>query len=178
VVPHPAWSALSDADLAEVSPFHAIEVWNATADDHNGRPDSSHSWRVLLESDRSIGAIAADDTHLRPERADAGRAWTMIKAAGPDGLVHGLRAGAYYASTGPVLHDVLMDGNDVVVASSPARRAWLCGTGFTSVARYGVGATEWRFPFDRLGSAWATLTLEDEWGRRAWTNAFELGQPR
>lgn len=178
-VPHPAWYALSDADLADVAPFHAVEVWNATADDHNGRPDSTHSWRVLLEQDQRIGAIAADDTHLRPERADAMRAWTMIKATGPDDLVRALRAGAYYASTGPTLHDVRVEGADVVVACSPARRAWLGGTGFTSVARQGVGTTEWRLPYERLGSNWATVTVEDEWGRRAWTNTFAVGsRPR
>jgi hypothetical protein len=175
-VPHPSWSMLSDADMADVSPFHAVEVWNATADDHNGRPDSTHAWRSLLENDRNVGAIAADDTHLRPERADAVCAWTMIRATGPDDLVRALRAGAYYASTGPSLHDVRVEDGEVIVSCSPSQRAWLCGTGFTSVARRGVGATEWRLPIERLGSTWATVTIEDAWGRRAWTNAFDVAE--
>lgn len=173
-VPHPAWSSLSHEDLVAVGAFHALEVWNATADDHNGRPDSTHAWRVLLEGDLRVGGIAADDTHLRPERADAVRAWTMIKAEGPSGLLPALREGAYYASTGPVLHDLRVVPGEVVVTCSPTSRVWLCGTGFTSVARRGVGTTEWRLPTRSLGSSWATVTVEDAWGRRAWTNAFAV----
>lgn len=120
-VAHPYWSGLAPQVVLDAMGLHGIELFNSAAERENGRGDSSYVWDLALEAGRSLSAIATDDVHY--PGFDIGDAWTMVRARerSAEAVVAALRAGATYASCGPVLHDVRRDGIAVEVHCSPCR---------------------------------------------------------
>ena len=72
--------------------------------------------------------------------------------SGRRGVLAALAAGCFYGSTGPVLHDVAVDGDEVEVRCSPARSVTLV-SGRTEGAAVNAG---------RLGYRYGAEMLEDD----------------
>ena len=126
-IAHPAWYALSEADVMSIDGAHAIEVYNAISHDHNDRADSLYMLDVMLNRGRRYLACAADDTHSDPARRDALGGWVMVRAEAlePEALLAALKAGHSYASSGPALHDIQVEPGQEVYRALFARRAHL-----------------------------------------------------
>lgn len=106
VVAHPYWSGLTLHDVETLHHLLAIEVYNADTEVHIGRGNAQALWDDLLTRGIPMRAIAVDDSH-RPGY-DSLRAWTMVRAVDRSipALMAALRAGHFYASSGPEIHDV------------------------------------------------------------------------
>jgi hypothetical protein len=64
----------------------------------------------------------------------------------PEAVLAALREGAFYASTGPELHDVVVDGRTFEVRSTPAQAIRLvCGP------ERGSAISSWRLGYNHLG---------------------------
>jgi hypothetical protein len=109
VIAHPYWSGLTLHDLAEVRRYLAIEVFNTDTEMHIGRGRSETLWDDLLTNGFSTLALGVDDCH-RPGQ-DSLRGWTVVRAADrtPAAIIAALRAGHFYASSGPEIYDVQVD---------------------------------------------------------------------
>ena len=81
----------------------------------------------VLAAGRRLNAYAADDAHFKSP--DAAGGWVMVKAEKlePELLLEALKQGDYYSSQGPEIHDIVVDGDKVKVACSPA--AWVSVAG-------------------------------------------------
>jgi hypothetical protein len=193
VLCHPSWSGLPQATVAAAHMLDGIELWNASAHRENDRGDSSYPWDLALDAGLSFTPFGTDDSHY--PAFDVGDAWTMVRAAerSREAVVAAIIAGHTYATNGPLVLDVLRDGEAVEVACSPARDVWLHGS-----YEEGVGASVGprgrldgtrilerndrglitRVAFAPTPDVWETerphrwwrLVVEDEHGRRAWTN--------
>jgi hypothetical protein len=121
IVAHPYWSGLTAADLMGLSGYLATEVFNTTCQTSIGRGRSDYVWDEVLTRGRLLRAVASDDCH-RPG-VDSRRAWTMVRAAAltPPAILEALRQGHFYASTGPVIHDIRLTGDVVEVDCSPVQ---------------------------------------------------------
>ena len=174
---HPNWYTLTLADFETLGPMHAVECFNGNADRYNDRADSWHFIDMLLAREHRIGAIAVDDSHMRPGRDDFLRGWVHLKAASlsPDALIHALKAGHYYSSTGPALHHVELTGRDIlVIECSPAVQILVSGAGPIALQGSGSGLTGADFDISEFESTWLRVTVRDEYSRRAWTNPVWL----
>ncbi len=122
---HTYWSGLRTEQWEACEGLLGIEVWNTGCELEIGRGDSSIHWDEALERGRPLQALATDDSHH--PGYDSGFAWTMVRAADPtqDAVLDALRAGRFYGSTGPSIESVEVDGNAVVVRSSPAESVTL-----------------------------------------------------
>lgn len=120
-VAHPYWTGMDATPLLDADHVSGLEVFNASGELECGRGDSSMVWDAALGAGRPLFGIATDDTHVA--RLDIGRAWTCVKATerSPDAVVDALRAGRFYASSGPVLRHVHREGPRVEVQCSPCR---------------------------------------------------------
>jgi hypothetical protein len=187
-VAHPYWSGLPLETLVAAEHVEGIELFNSSAQRENGRGDASYVWDQALEAGRRFWGFATDDCHY--PGFDIGDAWTMVRAAErtEDAVVDALRHGWTYASSGPAIHDVTIDGGAVEVRCSPARSVVLASRpesgwavradhrnrmedadilerndrGLIVRARF---APRGELPYRRL-------IVQDETGRRAWTNAL------
>ena len=133
---------------------------------------------ALLAGGRRLGAVAGDDAHFRDGR-DAFGAWVEVYARGrePAALLAALRAGAYYATQGPALTGLTLDGDELRVTCSPCARVLLTGPSrLWRRWRWRLAApgteplTEATFAVSDFRGSFCRVTLVDADGRRAWSN--------
>lgn len=187
-VAHPYWSGLPLETLTAAEGVHGIELFNSSADRENGRGDSSYVWDQALEAGKRFWGFATDDCHY--PGFDIGGAWTMVRAAErtQEAVIEALRRGHTYASAGPTILDVEVDGDELEVTCSPARSVLLMSRYETG---WGVRAdgrnrmedtrilerddrglvTRARFsPPEDLELPYRRFVVEDRLGAKAWTN--------
>lgn len=173
---HPAASLLSSVDAESLDAAHAVEVYNALAA-REVRGDSWHLTDVLLNRGHRLTAYAADDAHFQPQDPPGCTAWVQVRAESldPGVLLSSLKAGHYYSSTGPELHDIRLDDGMVTVHCSPARKVMVTGGAPGAQVIQGEGLTECSLPVAMFGSGYCRVTVEDVTGGRAWSNPIHLG---
>lgn len=170
-IPHPAWYALTAADAATLPGAQAVEVYNHTSEVRTARGDGAYLADQLLASGRRVTLIAVDDAHFAC--ADAFGGWLMVKAEenAPDALLAALRDGAFYATQGPMIHDIAWGEEEVEITCSPAASVMVLGRGSRAAQLVAHGTTRARLPLDRLRSGgFARVVVADAQGRRAWAN--------
>jgi hypothetical protein len=172
-IAHPAWYVLSEADVMSIDGAHAIEVYNTVSHDHNDRADSLYMLDVMLNRGRRLLACATDDAHFDPEQRDIAGGWVMVRAEAlePDALLAALKAGHYYSSSGPAIHDIQVEPRqEIYVRCSPAERIFVTGRTWEVEFAYGPGITEARLDIARFKSDFCRVTVRDAHGGRAWSN--------
>ncbi len=172
---HPQWNCATPTDIVSLGDIHAIEVFNGAALDDNDRADSWHLTDILLARGHRYTTCATDDAHFTANYSDAGRGWVHVKAEAldPDALLAALKAGAYYSSTGPLIHEVqVIPGRKVMVRCSPAERVYVTGAGPARANVGGHGITEAEMPLNRFRSPYGRIVIRDAQGGRAWSNPF------
>jgi len=122
---HTYWSGLRTEQWDACEGLLGIEVWNTGCELEIGRGDSSIHWDEALERGSALQGLATDDSHH--PGYDSGFAWTMVRAEErtQEAVLEALQAGRFYSSTGPTIESVEVDGNAVVVRSSPAQSVTL-----------------------------------------------------
>ncbi|HUG13657.1 MAG TPA: CehA/McbA family metallohydrolase [Thermomicrobiales bacterium] len=173
-VTHPAWYSNTLNDIRSIEAAHAIEVYNQTCVMHNDRGDAWYAADLLLAEGRRYLTYGADDAHFRPERPDAHGAWVMVRAEAldPDALLASLKAGHFYTSQGPRIHDIDIseDKSTMTVACSPAASVYIAGAASRSAANHGHGITSTTFPLDKYLGGHCRVTVVDAGGKKAWSN--------
>lgn len=173
ILAHPHWCANTLADALR-HPFDGVEVYNHVCRWLNGKGDGSVYWTTRLQRHPSTLGLAVDDAHIRAEHPGWNGGWVMVAAAErtPEAILAALRGGQFYSSCGPVIHNLNFDGRAVSIETSPVQFARLVGPN-------SHGARTGSFDDRRLTSAtfevpddwpYAYLEVEDDQGRRAWTN--------
>ncbi|MFC9166030.1 CehA/McbA family metallohydrolase [Streptomyces fungicidicus] len=175
---HPSASLLTAADAESLDAAHAVEVYNALS----AREDRGESWHltdVLLNRGHRLTAYAADDAHFQPHDPPGCAAWIQVRAESldPEELVSALKAGHFYSSTGPELHDVRLDDGRVTVRCSPARKVLLTGSVPGAQVLQGDALTEASLPVEMFRHGYCRVTVEDSAGGRAWSNPIHLTPP-
>ena len=176
---HPQWHTMTDRDVEALGPIHAIEIYNASCADDNDTADSAYMLDVLLARGRRLSACATDDAHFVLNTRDRESGWVMVKSEtlDPDALVAALKAGDYYSSTGPVIHDLVVEpGQRLWLRCSPANRVFLLGGPAKYVALGEQGVTEAEFDLSAWESPYARVLVRDGEGRKAWTNPVWFGR--
>jgi len=170
IAAHPYWCGFTLEELLPLKEHgvSAVEVYNSTCR-FNGRADSSVHWDQLLAKGWRIPAVAVDDVHgdnaLR-------MGWTMIKAETLtlEAIMAALRAGAYYASTGPEFTDLRVEGDTVVVECSPARKIqfYAPAPNGAQVLADAEPLTKGEFVMKRT-LAYVRVEITDADGKQAWS---------
>ncbi|MCB0062464.1 MAG: CehA/McbA family metallohydrolase [Caldilineaceae bacterium] len=170
---HPHWYGLTESDINALGMVDAIEIYNGVAIDHNDHADSWHMADVQLGRGRRYLVCATDDFHGTRNRHDFRRGWVMVKSETlePSSLLAALKAGHYYSSTGPELHDITVEpGKQLTIRCSPADYAFISGKGSKSAAVIGNGDTHFEFNLASWTSPYCRVTVRTATGQRAWSN--------
>lgn len=175
---HPNWYAFTVADYETLDAADAVECYNGGCDVESDRGYSWHFIDMLLHRGHRVGAIAVDDLHAGGGLGDFMRGWVQVKAEAlrPEALLRALKAGHYYSSTGPQLHNVEFQGSDkLLVECSPARQILVTGKNAGALRISGGGLRGAEFDLSEVESRWLRVTVRDDAGGRAWTNPVWLG---
>ncbi len=93
----------------------------------------------------------------------------------PQALLSSLKAGEYYASTGPELHDMRIEGDMVAVECSPAEHIIAAGANAAARVAHGEGLTRAELPLESFREGgWVRAAVHDAAGKRAWSNPIWL----
>jgi hypothetical protein len=187
---HPYWTGIPAGAIELSDGITGIEVYNAGCELECGRGLAGVHWDELLGAGRLCPALATDDSHH--PGFDSGHAWTWARTRDRTipAVLDALATGAFYASCGPVLHEVVRDGDALEVRTSPSRSVTLVSRAKAGAAanagrlgyRYGATLVEEdeqgmivRARLELGGLAgYARLEVTDAQGRRAWANPFAL----
>jgi hypothetical protein len=173
---HPAASLLTLADAESLDAAHAVEVYNALSA-WEDRGDSWHLCDQLLGRGHRLTAYAADDAHFKPQDPPGCAAWVQVRAESldPAALLAALKAGHYYASTGPEIHDIVLHDGQVTVRCSPVSRILVTGATPGKQVQAGHAMTGCSLLLDRfLAGSYIRITIVDASGQRAWSNPIWL----
>jgi hypothetical protein len=185
-IAHTHWSGLRTDEFETCAGLAGLEVFNAGCELEVGRGYAELHWDEALEAGNRLLAIATDDSH-HPGR-DSGHAWVWAQCEerSPAAVRAALDTGAFYSSNGPEIEALEIGGDDVVVRCSPARSITLV-LGRTKGARVNAGQGAYIYSGEVLGtnrdglilearltrptgSRGGRIEVEDDAGRRAWTN--------
>jgi hypothetical protein len=177
-IAHPAWSQLTIEDGRAIACAHAVEIYNHGCAVDCDRGDGWYLLDQLLTEGRRLSAFATDDAHFWTEDHFGG--WVNVKAESldPDELLQALKAGRYYSSQGPLIHELSISGRELTIACSPVDTiVVVCGHSRT-VNRRGRAITGATLDLSKLEqgwllekpSIWLRVAIIDHAGKRAWTN--------
>ena len=181
ILAHPYWSGQLSRDLMANDGAIGVEVYNGVADVGYMKGFSNTHWDDLLAAGRRIWGLAVDDAHWLPWRNDSALGWLVAKASEltVPAVLEALRLGRFYASTGPSIHDFRVEGDDVIIASSPAMTIAAMGDRWLNNAARsatGMGITQARFKLWE-GQTYVRAEIVDRDGKRAWSQPIFLMEP-
>ena len=175
ILAHPHWTGNSLEDALRHD-FDGVEIYNHVCRWLNGKSSGAVHWDAMLRRKPGTLGFASDDAHLRPEHPGWNGGWIIVNA--PDrtasAITGAIRRGNYYSSRGPEFRTIEFDGTSVHVRTSSVQFVRLVGPGYLGVQ---LGS----FDDKRITEAtiavpedwgYAYLEVEDERGRRAWTNGL------
>ena len=180
-IAHPAWSQLTIDDGRAMEVAHAVEVYNHSCAMECDRGDGWYLMDQLLNDGRRLTAFATDDAHFSHGEHDAFGGWVAVKAESlePESLLSALKAGHYYATQGPRIHELSISGEELTIACSPVDTIAVMGGTSRTANRVGRAITSATLDLSELDrswlpqqqrSPWLRVALLDAHGRHAWTN--------
>jgi hypothetical protein len=181
VMAHPYWSGQRSADLLPIERCSLLEVYNGGCDVDDAKGTSAVHWDDLLAAGRRWRALATDDAHWRNGTKDAGLGWVWVKAPHLDAepLLKALEMGHFYASSGPEIHSIEVEGLQVRVRCSPATAVDFVGAGpFSRRISAPPGGLLTEADYRVHGSqTYVRVAVRDAGGNWAWANPiwFEPG---
>ncbi len=171
---HPTWSRESWPEYSGYEGMDAMEIWNSACNVLGYPEVNDRVYDDLLSQNKRLFCVAADDIH-KPVHLALG--WIVLRA--PElsygAVIEALEKGYYYASTGPEIRDLWVEDGTVHVTAAPVRE--ICfSTGSRhakrAVSEDGSPITEAEFPLKPETDGYFRVTVTDEIGRKAWTNAY------
>jgi hypothetical protein len=126
IIGHPYWSGIPMEELQQLQGYLGIEIFNTSCHYHIAKGYSLAHWDNLLGRGRRVLGFASDDAHYhfnehRP--VDTAVSFVMVKAKSRsvEDLMAAIGAGHFYASNGPEIQSIELEGDTLTVRTSPAR---------------------------------------------------------
>ena len=184
---HPVWSLQNYTDYAPLKGLWAMEICNYNCL-YSGRDSySSIVYRDMLALGNRIFPVGCDDMHTIKTHAGA---WIMVgaEALTYDSVIQALETGDFYASTGPEIHSLTIEGSTLKITCSDASSVALesdCRFAKRALPIHNDGLlreatfdlTKWMEASQTTGrtdEAYIRLTVYGPYGHRACTRAYYL----
>ncbi len=170
---HPDWSRTPARSFENIDGYFAMEIWNSgcvieTDTDFDNGP----WWDEILSQGKRINCVAVDDGHQEYQHC---LGWVRVKAEkNVPSILKALENGEYYSSCGPEIYDFYVEDGVAHCKCSPCKMVHFM---------YGLRPTHVKKMDDepiteaemKLGDwSYVRLVVEDEQGRRAWSNPIYL----
>lgn len=170
---HPVWSRVDPIEYMDAN-FMAMEVYNGICELKYNHGNAEQHWDYMLRRGKRIMGVAADDCH--GGEGHNGRGFLMVKSESLDdkSLISAIKAGNYYSSRGPLIHDFYIEDGVAVVKCSPALRITFITYEYLGGSQiFDEPVTEYSIRFNP-NIDYIRVEVEDENGLKAWTNPIFL----
>lgn len=169
---HPEWYAMTSAEALSLAAADAVEVYNHSCVLSSARGGGIAIADCLLNEGHKINFTATDDSHFA--LPDFGGGWVMVAASEltQSAIIDALKAGHYYASTGPDFTDLVFKDSVLEVSTSSVESVVVNGAGHLAKTFLCSGTTETKFDLSQFDSNWFRITIRDLNGKMAWSNPY------
>jgi len=180
---HAIWSMQDTRDYIGLKGLWGVEVFNGECYMLGYDSETNHVYQELLKEGNRVFPLAVDDTHS--PRA-VGMGWVMVgaKELTYPSVIEALEKGDFYASTGPEIHSLTLEGNTLKITCSDAVTINLqphCRMGQRYIAEPGTFLNEAEFDLTRWietcpeewkDKAFVRVCVTDASGHKAYTRAY------
>jgi len=180
---HPSWSLQDREDYIGLEGIWGVEVYNNACAQSGYLDSDERVFEEMLHAGIPVFPIAADDIHKAPA---AGGGWLMVsaEALNHDAVFAAFDRGDFYASNGPEIQSISMDGSKLTVTCSPCRsirintelrcafRADRTEEALMTEAEFDLQKWFDLCPGGKEDRAFIRITVTDDQGRMAWTRAY------
>jgi len=181
---HPYWSLQNYDDYKDLRGVFAMEIYNHGCELDGLYGYAPQAYDEMLRTGARLFCLATDDNHdIYPPndpRSDSFGGFTMLKLprlSYPD-VIHALKAGNFYASSGPELKALYIQDDALHVQCSPVEKIYLVTQGRRcqmKLAEAGQTVDEAVFPLDG-SEGYVRIDCRDRQGRHAYSNAYFLDE--
>ena len=179
-IAHPEWYSLTDEEARSLAAAgaHGVEIYNHSSVIKAARGGGIATLDLLLHEGHRVHATATDDSHDVPDDAFGG--WVMVAAESltATDIVAALKAGRFYASSGPDFTELTFDGTTLHVETWPVERIILAADRHRALSVTGDGLTSASFDLSSLDTDFFRVVATDAQGRSAWTNPYWMDDLR
>ena len=177
---HPTWSMEHYGDYSRYENMHAMEIYNHSSGAAGYEDYDPQVYDHLLRQGKRIYCLATDDNHngkpFDHPCCDSFGGFTMIKADKLEykTITDALVKGNFYASQGPLIHDLWIEDGKLHVTTSAAEKIVLTtGNRRLSTVTRAKGKTLKSASFQVLpDDVYVRITVMDKYGKHANTNAY------
>ena len=176
---HPVWSRVEAHEFQFGGFYDALEIFNYNTVNESGTGACVPSWDEMLRKGIPMPAVASDDNHNGSFPDNFG-GYVMVWATEltPEALEDAMRQGSYYASSGPRIEQIEIDGEEIRVTCGPVERINFIaggevGTGTTILSKDGEPLTGGAYHY-RKTDTYVRVECVDFTGKTAWSNPIFL----
>lgn len=177
---HPYWSLQDYRDYCDLKGLFAMEIYN-----HGCELDGLYGYNPqvydeMLRAGQKLFCLSTDDNHDRfpidDPMNDSFGGFTMIKAPKLDyaSVIEAMKAGHFYASTGPEIKELYIKDDTLYVTCSPVEKIYTITEGrrcYAKVAPKGQTITSAEFKLDGK-EGYVRIDCRDEKGFHATSNPY------
>lgn len=177
ILAHPAWSLNTPDFIRNLRGIAATEIFNtfSGAPWQGNRSDSSAILDVATAMGATLKYVASDDSHFYT--GEACRSYTVCQAdeLSAEAIKRALDEGSFFASQGPMFHQVAIENGELVIDCSPVSEIMVYSNQHYVANRCLThpNQTEAHFPL-RPSEKVIRAEIIDAEGRRAWTSPMAL----
>lgn len=179
ILAHPNWCGNSIGEALRYE-FDGVEVYNHVCHWLNGKGESLYHWDMMLEQRPDTLGFAVDDVHLLPEHPGWNGGWIVANAPActREKIMDAIKTGNFYSSCGPAFHSIEpvtppeSTAVSLHVRTSPVSHIRLVGPRWSGKRIGSFEGEQFSEATFEIPQDWTTarVEIEDENGRRAWTN--------
>lgn len=118
---HPYWSKVDSTDIKYLQGMIGMEIYNhgCEAESNNGNSETYFDHFLFVRN--RIFCFATDDAHEL--QGDSLGGFIMVKTGDftHRGIMEAIKAGSFYASAGPLIHDFYVEGNTAYLQCAPCQ---------------------------------------------------------
>ena len=179
---HPVWSMQDVKSVLKLRNFWSMEIFNTSSMKTSGYAENMPLYDMFLREGVRMFVHGSDDNHNKREvtdpLCDALGSWTMVSSGKLDykSVITAMEKGDMYASTGPSIYSIGIEGGVVTVKTSEAAFIRMHMTpkyAKTVYDKKGKTVTEAKFKLPE-DAFYIYFSVTDKNGGKAYTHAFDI----
>ncbi len=177
IIAHPSWSLLTHTDFSNLHECLGIEIWNMASEVNSLRGDAS----VYLDVAASKGLVkhifAADNTHLYSKDLFGGYIMVSSENLDKESILKNIKTGNFYCSQGPIIKQITLDGDKIIVECSPVKKIFFLNDTFSSGDRLTtneIGLVEKGVYRIKKTDTVVRIECVDENNKKAWSQFIKV----
>lgn len=172
ILAHPSWSLLTHDDALSLKYYHGIEVFNSVSDTKSNRGNSSE----FIDTVASKGLIklifAVDDTHYYTDELFGGYIMVNSPSLNKNDILLNIKKGNFYATQSPLIKQIIVEGDEIFVETSPVVRISFMSDDFYNNKRVVKSKSNFltsaSYKFSERDN-WVRIECMDHKGKKAWS---------